>query len=134
MTEVALAPSLRLTILRRLSSLPDQTLQVLRAGSLLGSSFSSPSWRRSWLGRSPSSSRRSRQSIAAGVLDEHGVRLRFRHDLLREAIYADMPPSLRLGLHREAATRLADIGAPATRVADQFARGAAAATPRPSTG
>jgi DNA-binding CsgD family transcriptional regulator/tetratricopeptide (TPR) repeat protein len=52
------------------------------------------------------------------------VLLQFRHDLIREAIYADMPSSLRLALHREAALRLADAGAPSPRVADQFARGA----------
>ena len=63
------------------------------------------------------------------MLDEHGVLLRFRHDLIREAVYADMPSSLRLGLHREAAVRLADVGAPSSRVADQFARGATRGDP-----
>ena len=37
--EMALPPTLRLTILRRLSFLPDDTLQALRAASILGSSF-----------------------------------------------------------------------------------------------
>ena len=38
--ELTLPPTLRLTILRRLSFLPDQTLQALRAASILGSRFS----------------------------------------------------------------------------------------------
>jgi DNA-binding CsgD family transcriptional regulator/tetratricopeptide (TPR) repeat protein len=67
--------------------------------------------------------------IAAGVLDEHGVLLQFRHDLIREAVYADMPSSLRLALHREAAARLAGGGSSTTRVADQFARGATRGDP-----
>ena len=37
--EVTLPPTLRLTILRRLSFLPEDTLQALRAASILGSSF-----------------------------------------------------------------------------------------------
>jgi hypothetical protein len=44
--EMSLPPTLRLTILRRLSFLPDDTLQALRAASVLGSSFPSPSWPR----------------------------------------------------------------------------------------
>ncbi len=51
--------------------------------------------------------------------------LRFRHDLIRDSIYADLPSSLRRGLHREAAVRLAQSGTPALRVAEHFARGAA---------
>ena len=37
--EMVLPPSLRLTIVRRLSFLPDDTLQVLRAASIFGTSF-----------------------------------------------------------------------------------------------
>ena len=39
-TKVTLPPTLRLTILRRLSFLPDETLQALRDASILGSGFS----------------------------------------------------------------------------------------------
>ena len=37
--EMTLPPTLRLTILRRLSFLPGETLQALRAASILGSGF-----------------------------------------------------------------------------------------------
>jgi predicted ATPase len=40
---MSLPPTLRLTILRRLSFLPEETLQTLRFASILGSSFTSPS-------------------------------------------------------------------------------------------
>lgn len=128
-TSERLPASLRLTILRRLSSLPVPTVHALRAGSLLGSTFS-PTELAAITARPLSELAPALEAaIAAGVLDEDGSRLRFRHDLIRDATYADMTPSLRLGLHREAATRLADIGAPASRVADQFARGAAPGDP-----
>jgi DNA-binding CsgD family transcriptional regulator/tetratricopeptide (TPR) repeat protein len=128
-TGASLAPSLQLTILGRLSSLPDEAIQVLRGGSLLGSAFSITELA-TVLARPVSELMPAVEAvIASGVLGEEGVQLRFRHDLLREAIYADMPSSLRLALHREAATRLADAGSPTTRVADQFARGATRGDP-----
>jgi DNA-binding CsgD family transcriptional regulator/tetratricopeptide (TPR) repeat protein len=121
--------SLRLTILGRLSSLPEPTLQALRAASLLGSTFAPIEL--ATIATRPLSELAPalEAAITAGVLDEDGTRLRFRHDVIRDAIYADMTPSLRLGLHREAATRLAGIGASATRIADQFARGATPGDP-----
>ena len=64
------------------------------------------------------------EAIAAGVLADDGTRLRFRHDLIRDAIYEDLPGSVRLALHREAGQRLADAGAPAAQVAEHLARGA----------
>lgn len=123
-TEPTLPPSLRLTILRRLSSLPDDTLQVLRTGSLLGSSFSSTELAAVMARPVAELTTGIEAGIAAGVLEEDELQLRFRHDLIRDAVYADMPPSLRFGLHRETAQRLASIGAPATQVAEQFTRGA----------
>jgi DNA-binding CsgD family transcriptional regulator len=122
-------PSVRLTILRRLSFLSDATLQALRTGSLLGSSFSFAELAAVTARPVAELARALEDAMTAGVLDDDGQRLRFRHDLMRDAIYADMPPSLRLGLHREAAVRLTDIGAPATRIADQFTRGATTGDP-----
>jgi DNA-binding CsgD family transcriptional regulator len=122
--ELSLPPSLRLTILRRLSLLPDDTLKALRAASILGSSFSltdlSTTTDRSVLDLSwlLAEARRAR------VVEDDGDRVRFRHDLIREAIYQDLPTGVRLGLHREAGQRLARSGASALRVAAQLARGA----------
>ena len=66
------------------------------------------------------------EAIRAGVLEDDGAQLRFRHDLIRDAVYEDLPESVRRGLHREAGQRLAASGAPALQVAGQMARGAAA--------
>jgi hypothetical protein len=122
--EMTLPPNLRLTILRRLSFLPEQTLEALRPASILGSSFSltelSATTERSVLELSSVLA----EAIRAKVLEDDGERLRFRHDLIHEAIYEDLPASVRLALHREAGRRLAGAGAEPLRVAEHLARGA----------
>jgi hypothetical protein len=65
-------------------------------------------------------------AVRARVVEDDGPRLRFRHDLIRAALYEDLPDGVRLGLHREAGQRLAAAGPPAVQVAEQLAR---AATP-----
>jgi DNA-binding CsgD family transcriptional regulator/tetratricopeptide (TPR) repeat protein len=120
----AVPTSLQLTILGRLRSLPEEALQLLRAGSLLGSTFSITELA-TVLDRPVSELTPAVEAVLdSGVVEEQGAFLRFRHDLLREAVYADLPESLRVALHREAAVRLAAVGTPAPRVADQFSRGA----------
>jgi DNA-binding CsgD family transcriptional regulator len=122
--ETTLPPNLRLTILRRLSFLPDETLEALRPAAILGSSFSlaelSATTGRSVLELSSVLA----EALQARVLEDDGERLRFRHDLIHEAIYEDLPASVRLGLHREAGRRLAAAGAGALQVAEHLARGA----------
>ncbi|MFC8175732.1 ATP-binding protein [Streptomyces sp. NPDC057325] len=49
-------------------------------------------------------------AVRAGLLDDDGVLLSFRHDLLRQAVYADIPPSARNALHRAAARLLVAAG------------------------
>ncbi len=46
-------------------------------------------------------------AVRLGLLDDDGDCLGFRHDLLREALLADIPPSVRRALHIEAARVLA---------------------------
>ena len=120
--QVTLPPTLRLTILRRLSFLPDDTLQALQAASILGSSFTmadlSVTAARPAMELFPALA----GGLTGGVLDEDGDRLRFRHDLIRDAIYEDLPPAVRRGLHREAGQRLVHAGAPSLQVAEQLAR------------
>ena len=132
--QVTLPPTLRLTILRRLSFLPDDTLQALRAASILGSSFTVTDL-------SATTARPALELFAAlaggitgRVLEDDGDRLRFRHDLIRDALYEDLPPAVRRGLHREAGQRLAATGASSLQVAEHLARGPARATWRLSPG
>ena len=122
--EVTLPPTLRLTILRRLSFLPEDTLQALRAASILGSSFTVTELSVTMARPALELSVALAEGIAGRVLEEYGAVIRFRHDLIRDAIYEDLPLSVRRGLHREAGRRLARTGAPALQVAEQLARGA----------
>jgi DNA-binding CsgD family transcriptional regulator len=122
--ELILPPTLRLTILRRLSFLPDGTLQALRAASILGSSFTVTELSVTMARPVLELSRTLADGIAGQVLEDDGDRLWFRHDLIRDAIYEDLPGSVRRGLHREAGQRLAASGAAALRVAEHLARGA----------
>jgi predicted ATPase len=124
MAQTVLPPTLRLTILRRVSFLPEPTLQALRSASILGSGFSLTDLA-TVTGRSALDlSVVLAEAIRARVLEDDGARLRFRHDLIRDAIYDDLTGSVRLALHREAGQRLAQAGAPALQVAEHLARGA----------
>jgi DNA-binding CsgD family transcriptional regulator len=63
------------------------------------------------------------EALAAGVLEEAGERLAFRHPLIRDALYDDIPPAIRPAWHRDAAKALAEAAVPINRVARQLLRG-----------
>ena len=121
---VSLPPSLQLTMLRRLGALGTETLSLLRSATVLGSTFSP--------GDLAIVSDRSVADVVeclldarrAGVIEETDGRLRFRHDLVRDALYCDLPDAVRRALHREAGQRLARAGAPKLHVAQQLSLGA----------
>jgi len=124
MAQTVLPPTLRLTILRRVSFLPEPTLQALRSASILGSGFSLTDLATVTGRPAVDLSVVLAEAISARVLEDDGARLRFRHDLIRDAIYDDLTGSVRLALHREAGQRLAQARAPALQVAEHLARGA----------
>ena len=125
LTSAGPAPALPLTILHRLSFLPEDVLDLLGLASVLGASFDAADLAL-LAGRPPS------QLIAplraaqrAGVVEARGERLAFRHELVRDALYEDMPLSVRRGLHAEVAAALTRAGRPAERVAEHLLRGGA---------
>jgi DNA-binding CsgD family transcriptional regulator len=122
--QTALPPTLRLTILRRVSFLPEPTLQALRSACILGSGFSLTDLATVTGRPAVDLSVVLGEAIRARVLEDDGARLRFRHDLIRDAMYDDLAGSVRRGLHREAGQRLAQAGAPPLQVAEHMARGA----------
>ncbi|GAA3398055.1 ATP-binding protein [Streptomyces roseoviridis] len=94
----------------RLADLRPDTLHFLRIGSVLGRAFSLTD-AAALCGRPASGlSAEVDEAIAAALLHDDGERLLFRHDLLRQAVYADLAPSVRRALHREAASRLVAAG------------------------
>jgi DNA-binding CsgD family transcriptional regulator len=113
-----------LTILHRLSFLPRETLEMLGAASILGSSFS-VSDLRMLVGRPVAElAGPLRTALDAQVLLERGDRLAFRHDLIRDALYSDLPAALRRGLHRDLARAMAAAGHGPARVSTHLLRGA----------
>ncbi len=116
--------TLRMTVLRRLSHLPTETLELLRSASILGAHFTLTDLA-AVTGRSVGDlSTILSSAMAAGALEDDQTGLRFRHDLIHEAVYRDIPAGVRTSLHREAGGRLADVGAPARTVAEHLSRGA----------
>ncbi|MEU4729761.1 AAA family ATPase [Streptomyces sp. NPDC023588] len=98
----------------RLADLRPDTLHFLRIGSVLGRAFSLAD-AAALCGRPASGlSAEVDEAIAAALLHDDGERLLFRHDLLRQAVYADLAPSVRRALHREAASRLVVAGRSST--------------------
>jgi tetratricopeptide (TPR) repeat protein len=119
-----LPPTLRLTILRRLASIGSRSVDVLRLASVFGTRFSvldlAGVSNRSSLDLVPEIS----DAVRAGLLVESGRDLTFRHDLVREAIYQDLPVPVRRGLHRDIARTLISTGGSADRIATHLARAA----------
>jgi DNA-binding CsgD family transcriptional regulator/tetratricopeptide (TPR) repeat protein len=62
------------------------------------------------------------EALAAGVLAESGNGLAFRHPMIRAALYDVIPEPVRAAWHRDAGRALAEVDAPADRVARQLLR------------
>ncbi|HZA40153.1 MAG TPA: AAA family ATPase [Actinomycetota bacterium] len=119
-----LSLSLRASLSRRLSFLSDGCLQMLRFGSVLGLRFSFHDLQISTGLSATELLSLIDEGTSAGILHDEDDRLVFRHDLVRAALYEDIPPAVRKGLHREVALKLAAEGAPAGTVAVHFSLGA----------
>ncbi|MFI9048252.1 ATP-binding protein [Streptomyces sp. NPDC053427] len=108
-------------VAERLGFLPPEALTALRVAALLGDRFSVAELAAvqrcapAELGGTVAAWR------SAGIVEEAADGpLRFRHDVVRAALPAGLPGSLRSALHRQAAEALAGAGASAERVAGQL--------------
>ncbi|MBW3663891.1 MAG: AAA family ATPase [Actinobacteria bacterium] len=123
-SRLVLPPDLRLTILRRISFLSEEALALLRLAAVLGTTFS-PAHVAALAGRpvtdllGPFD-----EALRAGVVREEEPSLRFRHELIREALYQELPAGLRRALHLEAARALDALGALPDQVAQHYTLGA----------
>ena len=109
----------------RLGFVSAPTREVLRAAALLGVEFAIGDLT-AVLGRTvadlvPAFD----EARSTGVLTDSVNGLAFRHPLIREALYAEMPSSVRAAWHRDAGHALAAAGAPPERVARQLLRASA---------
>ena len=115
--------SLPAVIADRLGFVSAPTRQVLRAAALLGVEFAIPDLT-AVLGRTLSDLVTALdEARSTGVLTDSVTGLAFRHPLIREALYAEMPAAVRAVWHRDAGHALAAAGAPPERVARQLLRG-----------
>jgi DNA-binding CsgD family transcriptional regulator len=114
--------SLSAAIADRLGFATGPLREVLQAAALLGVDFAVPDLA-IVLGRNvPDLIPAVNEACAAGVLAESGSGLGFRHPLIREALYDEMPAPVRAAWHRDAGHALAEVGAPPDRVARQMLR------------
>ena len=117
-------PDLARTLARSISALPEATVQTLRLASLFGNRFALVDLA-TVAGRSVVEVAAAlREAVDASFIVGRGDELAFRHDLLREAVYFDLPAAIRRDLHAAAARALAAAGAPAEQVARQYRLGA----------
>jgi DNA-binding NarL/FixJ family response regulator len=118
-----LPPSLRLMILRRLSHLSQQTLDILRLAAVLGEEFAVADLC-AFAGRTAVEMEPLlREASTTGVLRPTDQALAFHHELVRDAVYQDAPLPVRRALHAQAGHALARLGAPASRVAAHLSLG-----------
>ncbi len=112
----ALPSSLRTMLLRRLDHLDDSVLEVLRTGAVLSSGLDGDELA-AVLDRSQLEVLRCLQTARVeGVLVESERGLHFHHDLIREALYDDMPDVVRRLVHGQIARVLVERGAEPGRV------------------
>lgn len=109
--EDRLPERLVISVRRSLAALPSEAVRVLRAGSVLGRSFDIVG-AAELLGGAAADVVLPfvEQLVHAELLDDDGRRLMFRLDLVRRAIYEDIPPTVRRAMHRSAARFLVSSG------------------------
>jgi len=118
-----LPASLGELVVRRLRDLPRSTLDLLRVTAVLGDAVSLRDVA-AVVRRSPAEvAGQLSQAYDAQLLDHVDERVVFRHQLVHDAIYQQVPAPARRVLHREAAVALMAAGADPLAVADHLMRG-----------
>jgi DNA-binding CsgD family transcriptional regulator len=109
---------------QRLDLLSDSASEVVRVAAVLPDRFSA-GLLAAMLDRQPASLMSAlEEAVRADLLVDDGERLRFRHDLLREATRQSLPQSLRRAMERQSASVMLGMGAAPAEVATQLARSA----------
>ncbi|RDH74159.1 LuxR family transcriptional regulator [Mycolicibacterium moriokaense] len=112
------------TMHQRLDVLSGETSEVVRVAAVLPDRFSA-GLLAAMLDRQPASLMSAlEEAVRADLLVDDGERLRFRHDLLREATRQSLPQSLRRAMERQSASVMLGLGATPAEVATQLARSA----------
>jgi DNA-binding SARP family transcriptional activator len=98
------------------TGIPPATREVLQRVAVVGSSFDTDEFVA--LAGRPEGEAFDHLDVAlsALVVEPTGSGYRFRHALVREALLEEVPPHRRRQIHRDAAARLVELGAPGARV------------------
>ncbi|MFC3452631.1 BTAD domain-containing putative transcriptional regulator [Amycolatopsis speibonae] len=105
---------------RQLGFLSSAASEVLRWAALLDRYFTHDDLAAA-LGRPAEALNRILREVEdVGLVVRSRGKLTFKHPVIREALYARTPTSIRLALHRQLAETLASAGAPMERVASQL--------------
>jgi DNA-binding CsgD family transcriptional regulator len=116
-TSTGVPSSLNSAILRRLSFLSPEASELLGLASVIGSAFSVGDLATATGRRPVELAAPLRETIASGILSDNGEQLAFRHQLIRDALYAELPATLREALHADFARTLLAGGADPTTAA-----------------
>lgn len=132
--EAGVPASLAGTIRTRLSALPQEVAKALPWAAVLGREFTVTDLAAVTGQTIGQLIGVVKEAVTAGMIGEAagsaigevtvaraGPRLAFRHDLIRQVLYDDMPTALRAALHLQAARALAGSGAAPERIASQLA-------------
>jgi hypothetical protein len=117
---------LAVSILYRLSLLPADSIELLRAAAICGRTVDVAELSMLTGQDTLALAESLRGAGRAGIVETSGDKLSFRHELIHDALYQDWPVPVRRALHRELAERLAAAGAPAWRIARHLSLGAEA--------
>jgi DNA-binding CsgD family transcriptional regulator/tetratricopeptide (TPR) repeat protein len=114
---------LRSSLVRRVDSLSPAAQEALRTAAILGSSFAVDDLAVLLHRSVPATATATHEAVRAGFLEDAGPHLAFRHELIREALYEDLPRAVRGALHRDAAATLTER-VPTHVIAQHLALGA----------
>lgn len=112
------------SIVRRLTYLSRECFEVLRIASVLGTRFRFSDVTTVTGKRPLELTPIVEEALQSGLLREDGKRLRFNHDLVRDAIYRNIPAGAREELHLEVARELVEAGGSVADIAAHFSLGA----------
>jgi DNA-binding CsgD family transcriptional regulator len=112
--------SLATAIEGRLAHLAEDVVTVLRWAAVLGQEFSVADLQVVTGRQASDLAGVIGAAQAAGVVADAGLRLAFRHGLIRQVLYEQMPAGLGAALHQQVAQALAAAGAAPERVAAQL--------------
>lgn len=112
------------TMQERLNRMSADARRVVQVASVLPDSFSAGLLAETLERRPMALLSAVEEAVRADLLAEDGERLRFRHDLLRQATRQSLPRSLRRAMERDVVNVLLEGGAAPAEVATQLARSA----------